>query len=86
MFESFKLTSWASARQDCPIQHCVDGSDQVEFTFGSGRESFDFIFDAESLRKFIGLASGALAEMDARHVQEQAEETTDNGKLANVKA
>ena len=86
MFESFKLTSWASARQNCPIQHRVDGSDQVEFTFGSGRESFDFIFDAESVRKFIGLAAEALTEMDARHVQEQAEETTDNGEPANARA
>jgi hypothetical protein len=86
MFELFKVTSWASARAGCPMQHRVDGSDEVEFTFGQGSGSFDFIFDAGALRTFIGLAAEALAEMDARHVQEQAEETMNSGELANAKA
>ena len=86
MFELFKVTSWASARAGCPMQHRVDSGDEVEFTFGSGRESFDFIFDADALRKFMSLAAEALAEMDVRHAQEEAEEATDSRKLPRAKA
>jgi hypothetical protein len=56
------------------MKHSVSASDEVEFTFGRGSHSFDFIFDAEALRRFIALAAEALADMDARRVQEQAQD------------
>jgi hypothetical protein len=51
----------------------VAGSDSTHFTFGKGQDSFEMVFDAESLRAFLCLGHEALQEMDARFAAEEAE-------------
>lgn len=43
----------------------VDG-EIVEFAFGGLRDPFEFLFDVQSLRDFVDLATLALQEMDER--------------------
>ncbi len=74
MCEPLKVVSWASANERCPIKHSVTGSDEVVFIFGSGRDAFEFAFDAGALRNLLKLGTEALEAMDARANQEQAEE------------
>jgi hypothetical protein len=50
----------------------VNGSDEVEVTFGSGTAVFDFLFGAEPLRRFVGMATEALREMDRLRGDERA--------------
>jgi hypothetical protein len=71
MFEPFKHTSWAMTREGCPIQYSVTGSDEVLFVFGSGRDSFEFAFDAGALRTLLRLGPQALDEIEARASQAQ---------------
>jgi hypothetical protein len=84
MFEPFKVTSWAGARAGCPMKHSVSDSNEVEFTFGSGPHSFDFIFDAGALRKLLKLGAEALREMAERAVLETAGEAAESGVRDNV--
>lgn len=79
MFEPFKAIGWVIAKAGCPMRHSVNGSDEVAFTFGGGRESFEFTFDAEALRKLIRLGTDALHDMDARAAEEEADDTTASG-------
>jgi hypothetical protein len=62
--EQLRIGSWVLVREDCPMYHMVNGGDEVEFTFGSGGSVFDFIFSAESLRRFVWVGTKALREMD----------------------
>lgn len=55
------------------MSYRVDGSDQASLTLGTGVDAFDFSADAAALRSFVQLGNEALAEMDARHAQEEAD-------------
>lgn len=35
MFEQFKIVSWTSAKEDCPITHSVNGSNEAIFIFAA---------------------------------------------------
>ena len=62
--ERMSIGSWVLVRGDCPMKCMVNGSDEVEVTIGAGTAVFDFLFGAEPLRKFVGMATDALREMD----------------------
>lgn len=62
--EQLRIGSWVLVREDCPMYHMVNGSDEVEFTFGAGSSVFDFLFSAKSLRRFVWAGQKALQEMD----------------------
>jgi hypothetical protein len=72
MFEPLKVVSWASANEQCPMKVIANGSDEVTFIFGSGRNEFEFAFDAGALRNLVKLGAEALREMEARQAQEPA--------------
>lgn len=69
--EQLRVGSWVLVREDCPMYHMVNGSDEVEFTFGSGASVFDFLFSAESLRRFVWAGLKALQEMDEMRIREK---------------
>lgn len=66
------IGSWVLVRGACPMYHMVNGSDEVEFTFGSGSAVFDFLFSADALRRFIVIGQQALREMEEIRVREEA--------------
>jgi hypothetical protein len=68
--EQLSIGSWVLVREDCPMYHMVNGSDEVEFTIGSGSAVFDFRFSAESLRRFVRGGLKALQEMDEMRLRE----------------
>jgi hypothetical protein len=70
--EGLSIGSWVLVRGDCPMYCMVNSSDEVELTFGSGAAVFDFLFEAEQLRKFVGIATKALREMDRMRANEHA--------------
>jgi hypothetical protein len=70
--ERVSIGSWVLVRGDCPMNCMVNGSDEVEVTFGSGTAVFDFLFGAEPLRRFVGMATEALREMDRLRGDERA--------------
>jgi hypothetical protein len=69
--EQLKIGSWVLVREDCPMCHMVNGSDEVEFAFGSGSSVFDFLFSAEALRRFVWVGLKALQEMDELRKREK---------------
>lgn len=70
--EQLGIGSWVLVRDDCPMYHMVNGSDEVEFTFGAGTAVFDFLFSADALRKFVFVAVEALREMDEIRAREKS--------------
>src|SRR5262245_30984324 len=62
----------ADVGDKCPMEHKVDTSDFVAFTFGNGTESVELSFTAESLRAFLKLGTEALVEMDGLFASEKA--------------
>lgn len=69
--EQLSIGSWVLVRDNCPMHHMVNGSDEVEFTFGAGTAVFDFLFSADALRKFVFVGLEALREMDEIRVREK---------------
>jgi hypothetical protein len=69
--EQLSIGSWVLVRGDCPMYHMVNSEDEVEFTFGSGSSVFDFLFTADSLRRFVWAGLKALREMDEMSVREK---------------
>ncbi len=65
MFDNLTLSSWVGIREDCPISYQINGSDDVEFTYGSGRKTFEFVFSAAALRTFVDQSTEALDKMAA---------------------
>lgn len=68
--DQLRIGSWVLIHEDCPMYHMVNGSDEVEFTFGAGASVFDFLFSAESLRRFVWVGLAALREMDEIRTRE----------------
>jgi hypothetical protein len=62
--EQLRIGSWVLVRDDCQMYRMVNGSDEVEFTFGTGSSVFDFVFTAKALRRFVWDGLEALREMD----------------------
>lgn len=62
--QQLRIGSWVFVNGDCPMYYMVNGDDQVEVTFGAGTSVFDFLFTAESLRRFVWVALKAMREMD----------------------
>lgn len=62
--EQLRVGSWVYVSEDCPMYCMVNGADQVEVTIGAGTSVFDFLFTAESLRRFVWVALKAMREMD----------------------
>lgn len=65
------VCTWANVDDGCPITYSVDGSNAAHFMIGDNQ--LELGFAAESLRTLVKAASCALAEMDARFEQEEAE-------------
>jgi len=61
-----KVSSYVTVRDRCPMRFRVNGRDEVEFSFGSRQDPFEFEFNAEALRGFLWLGSKARAERAAR--------------------
>jgi hypothetical protein len=71
--QNFNISACASIGAGCPVRCTVSSSNDMVFVFGSGRDEFEFFFQAEALRHFIEQATKALAEMDALADKEEAE-------------
>lgn len=71
--EQLSIGSWVLVRGTCPMHHMINGSDEVEFTFGQGSSVFDFLFSADALRKFVLVGLEALREMEELRARENAE-------------
>ncbi len=67
------VSTYVILRKDCPVDFTVLGSDQVEVTCGARQDGCEFLFDAESLRRFVTSGAAALRDMDARFARERAE-------------
>lgn len=67
MYGTLVVNSWVSIREGCDITYNVHGNDDVDFLIGgSNNQTFELVYQAEALRKFVELGSKALAEMDAQ--------------------
>ncbi len=69
--EQLNICSWVQVRDACPMRHIVNGSDEVEFGFGSGTAVFDFLFSADALRRFVLVGLEALREMEEIRAREK---------------
>jgi hypothetical protein len=73
MYDTLIVNSWVGIHEGCDITFNVQGSDAVYATVSGKSQPFEFFFQVESLRTFLEHGSKALAEMDARFEQEEAE-------------
>ncbi len=64
MREDLKVRASALINKGCDMRWTVNGDDDVEFLFG-GQFDFELVFTAESLARFLALATQALAEAEA---------------------
>jgi hypothetical protein len=71
--EQLSLGSWVLVRGACPMHHMINGSDEVEFTFGAGSSVFDFLFSADALRRFVLVGLDALREMEELRAREKVD-------------
>lgn len=63
------VKSWATVSSGCEIVYRAYHDDgNVDFTFGSGADSFEFGLDAASLRHFLDVGAEALAQLKAEPV------------------
>lgn len=59
------VKSWATVSAGCEIAFRAYWDDgNVDFTFGSGADSFELGFDTASLRHFLDLAAEALGQLE----------------------
>ncbi len=65
MHEDLKVKMSALINKSCDMQYAVDGDDDIEFLFNGQLDSFELVFNAESLACFLALATRALAEAEA---------------------
>ena len=63
---SLSVNSYVTIRDHCPMRYHVVDKDTVEFSFGSQRDPFEFVFDATALREFLRVGATVLEEMDER--------------------
>jgi hypothetical protein len=73
MYGTLVVNSWVGIHDGCDITFNVQGSDAVYATVSGTSQPFEFFFQIESLRTFLEQGSKALAEMNARFEQEEAE-------------
>lgn len=73
MYGTLIVNSWVGIHEGCDITFNVQGSDAVYATVSGKSQPFEFFFQVESLRTFLEQGGQALAEMDARFEQEEAE-------------
>ena len=57
------VTSYVTVPSRCPMRYHVV-TDHVEFSIGSKRDPFEFMFDADALREFLRIGQAALQEVD----------------------
>lgn len=63
--------TWANVSEGCPITYNVSGSNVAHLMIGD--HQFELAFDADALRELVARTTAALAQMDARFEQEEAE-------------
>lgn len=66
------VSTYVILRDGCPVDFTVLGSNQVEVICGERRDGCEFLFDAESLRRFLEGGTAALRDMDARATTDSA--------------
>jgi hypothetical protein len=69
--EQLSIGSWVLVRDACTMHHMINGSDEVEFTFGRGSAVFDFLFSADALHRFVLVGLEALREMEELRAREK---------------
>ena len=67
------VSTWAAINEGCPISCSVSGSNLAHLMIGDSQ--LELNLDAESLRVLVTHSTAALAEMDTRFEQEEAERT-----------
>lgn len=65
--------AWVAIRGACPVQRRINGEDDVEFSFGSGSRTFDFVFDTATLRTFLRVGTDALREIEESRVSAEVQ-------------
>jgi hypothetical protein len=58
-----KVDSYATVYDNCPMRYRLV-SENVEFSFGALRDSFEFMFATTALREFLRVGAAALQEID----------------------
>jgi hypothetical protein len=76
------VSTWAQVNEGCPIACSVSGSDLAHLMIGENQ--LELNFDAESLRALVTHSTAALAEMNARFEQEEAERAAQEQHLPAI--
>jgi hypothetical protein len=71
--DQLAVSTCATVNEGCPISCSVSGSNLAHLMIGDNQ--LELNFDAEALRTLATRSAAALAEMDARFEQEEAERT-----------
>jgi hypothetical protein len=71
MSNSLVVGSWVEIREGCPIRFEIGGSGVAFVHCGTQPDSFQFTLESEALRKFVGLGTDALREMDELYEREE---------------
>ena len=66
------VSTWAQVNEGCPVTCSVSGSNLAHLMIGDNQ--LELGFEAESLRTLVSATTAALAEMDARYEQEEADQ------------
>lgn len=79
------VNTWGVVNEGCPITCSVSGSNLARLMIGDNQ--LELNFDAESLRELVTHSTAALAEMEIRFEQEEAERAArEHGQLVEVPA
>lgn len=74
MSHDLTVSAWVAIRTGCPIACHLNATGQLEFTCGSARSGFDFVFDPAPLQEFIRKGADALAELAVLETEANAAE------------
>jgi hypothetical protein len=73
--------TWASVDGGCPLRCNLEGSDLANLVIGDDLQSIELLFDAAGMRRLAEVSAQAVAEMDLRFEQEDAQRTAEAGEL-----
>ncbi|MDQ3406530.1 MAG: hypothetical protein M3548_24575 [Actinomycetota bacterium] len=57
--------AWVTVKNGRPMRCRVHQDDEVLFVLGPQRQDFEFVFQTDSLRRFVKLATDALSQVEA---------------------